>query len=284
MVNSIGGSSMVGMHRPNPQDFFKKVDSDSSGGISQAELKTLSDNLQKMTGKTLDASDEAFSSYDSNGDGSLSSDELKSVLDKSGFGPPSGGEGMAPATTSQDQATASYAANSGDDSLSALITNLQSLIDKLSSESDSTDSSSTDNVSTAQAHQRPDPKDFFKKVDTDGSGDISKSELKNLAEDMKNNTGTTIDTSDEAFNTYDTNGDGVLSQDELKGVMDKNRPTPPHGHGEGMRAQTASNEQTSSTAVNMQDQLSVLRDLLNKLTNIQSSNNDSADSLLSITT
>jgi Ca2+-binding EF-hand superfamily protein len=283
MVNSIGGSSMIGMHRPGPQDFFQKVDSDSSGGISQAELKTLSDNLQKMTGKTLDASDEAFSSYDSNGDGSLSSDELKSVLDQGGFGPPSGAEGMAPPPPSQDQATASYAANSGDDSLSALITNLQSLIDKLSSKSDSTDSSSTDNVSTAQA-QRPDPKDFFKKVDTDGSGDISKSELKNLAEDMKNNTGTTIDTSNEAFNTYDTNGDGVLSQDELKGVMDKNRPTPPHGHGEGMRTQTASNEQTSSTAVNMQDQLSVLRDLLNKLTNIQSSNNDSADSLLSITT
>ena len=283
MVNSIGGSSMVGMHRPNPQDFFKKVDSDSSGGISQAELKTLSDNLQKMTGKTLDASDEAFSSYDSNGDGSLSSDELKSVLDKSGFRPPSGAEGMAPPPPSQDQATASYAANSGDDSLSALITNLQSLIDKLSSKSDSTDSSSTDNVSTAKA-QRPDPKDFFKKVDTDGSGDISKSELKSLAEDIKNNTGTTIDTSDEDFNTYDTNGDGVLSKDELKDVMDKNRPTPPHGPGEGMRAQTASNEQTSSTAVNMQDQLSVLRDLLNKLTNIQSSNNDSADSLLSITT
>ncbi len=128
MVNSIGGSSMVGMHRPDPQDFFKKVDSDSSGGISQTELKTLSDNLQKMTGKTLDASDEAFSSYDSNGDGSLSSDELKSVLDKSGFGPPSGAEGMVPPPPSQDQATASYAANSGDDSLSALITSLQSLL------------------------------------------------------------------------------------------------------------------------------------------------------------
>jgi hypothetical protein len=34
----------------------------------------------------------------------------------------------------------------------------------------------------------------------------------------------------------------------------------------------------------MQYKISVLRDLLNKLTNIQSSNNDSADSLLSITT
>ncbi len=278
MVNSIGSSSMVGMHRPDPQDFFKKVDSDNSGGISQTELKSLSDNLQKMTGKTLDTSDEAFSSYDSNGDGSLSSDELKSVLDQGGFGPPSGAEGMAPPPPSQDQATASYAANSGDDSLSALITNLQSLLDKLSSESDSsdssTDSSSTNNVSTAQA-QRPDPKDFFKKVDIDGSGDISQSELKSLAGEMKSNTGTTIDTSDEAFNTYDTNSDGVLSQDELKGVMDKHRPAPP---------QTASNDQTSSTAVSTQDQISVLRDLLNSLSKISNSSNDRSDSLLSITT
>jgi Ca2+-binding EF-hand superfamily protein len=282
MVNSIGGSSMVGMHRPDPQDFFKKVDSDSSGGISQAELKTLSDNLQKINGKTLDASDEEFSTYDSDGDGALSSDELKSLLEKSGFGPPAGGQGMAPPPP-QEQATASYTENTGDDTVSALIKSLQSLIEELSSKNEGVDSSSTDGVGAAKA-QRPDPKKFFDKVDSDGSGDISQSELASLAGEMKNRTGISIDTSAEAFSAYDVNGDGVLSQDELKGVMDKNRPEPPHGPGEGKRAQTTSNGETSSTVVNLQDQISVLRDLLEKLTSMQSSNNETADSLLSITT
>jgi Ca2+-binding EF-hand superfamily protein len=283
MVNSISGSSMAGMYRPDPQDFFKKVDSDGSGGISQAELKTLAENLQKINGKALDVGDEAFSTYDSDGDGALSSDELKSLLEKSGFGPPAGGEGMAPPPPPQEQATASYTENTGDDTVSALIKGLQSLIDQLSSESDSEDSNLINGGSAAKA-QRPDPKEFFDKVDGDGSGDISQSELASLAGEMKNRTGISIDTSSEAFSAYDVSGDGVLSQDELKGFMDKNRPEPPHGQGEGMRAQTTSNGQTSATAVTLQDQISVLRDLLEKLTSMQSSNNETADSLLSITT
>jgi len=283
MVNGISGSSMVGMYRPDPQDFFKKVDSDGSGGISQAELKTLADNLQKINGKTLDVSDEEFSTYDSDGDGALSSDELKSLLEKSGFGPPAGGQGMAPPPPPQEQATASYTENTGDDTVSALIKSLQSLIEELSSKDEGVDSSSTDGVGAAKA-QRPDPKEFFDKVDSDGSGDISQSELASLAGEMKNRTGISIDTNAEAFSAYDVDGDGVLSQDELKGVMDKNRPEPPHGPGEGKRAQMTSDGQTSSTVVTLQDQISVLRDLLEKLTSMQSSNNDSADSLLSITT
>jgi Ca2+-binding EF-hand superfamily protein len=286
MVNSIGGSGMAGMCRPDPKEFFSKVDSDGSGGISQAELKTLSENLEKISGKPLDASDEAFSIYDSDGDGSLSADELKSVLDNSGFGPPSAGEGMAPPPPPQDQVSSSYGANSGNDTVAELVKTLQSLIDQLSSENTTT----TNGESTAGAN-RPDPNEFFNKVDMDGSGGISQSELKSLSDDMKSRTGSGIDTSDEVFAKYDVGGDGVLSQDELKKVMDDNRPKMAHGDGGPPPPPPGRMEQSSSTASSssgsLEDQIAILRNLIDKLSNIGSSNSDNSDggsSILSVTT
>ncbi len=64
------------------------------------------------------------------------------------------------------------------------------------------------------ALKRPDPAEMFKKVDSDGNGGISQSELDAMAGEMEAKTGKTLDMS-EAVTTYDLDGDGLLSQDEM---------------------------------------------------------------------
>lgn len=283
MVNSIGSSGMQGI----PQDFFKKVDSDGSGGVSQAELKTLAEDIQKNSGKTISVDDKSFAGYDTDGNGTLSAEELKGVLDSSGFGPNHGvQDGMAPPPPPQ-QAANSYdanASNSEQDTLASLIDNLKTLLEKLSSGSGNTDSN-TSETSSLQQNQRPDPQDFFKKVDTDGSGGISKDELKVLADNMQKMTGQTLDASEEAFASYDSNGDGSLSADELKAAMEKNGFAPPGPPLGGMRTESASGGQAAqTTAVSGKDQITELRDLLNTLSKYSESDNSTSDSLLSVTT
>lgn len=65
-------------HRSQMQaKMFAKVDTDGSGGVNQAELKTMLSDISQKTGVSI-AGDtaEAFSTMDSNADGSLSSEEL----------------------------------------------------------------------------------------------------------------------------------------------------------------------------------------------------------------
>jgi Ca2+-binding EF-hand superfamily protein len=70
------------------------------------------------------------------------------------------------------------------------------------------------------------PEEVFSEADTDGSGTLSQTELEALAEQISQDTGTTIDTTD-AISTYDTDSDGELSSTELKSFMDANRPEQP---------------------------------------------------------
>jgi EF-hand domain pair len=81
--------------------------------------------------------------------------------------------------------------------------------------------------------QRPDPAEFFKKADTDGSGGISKTEL---AEMLKNApkpdgaSGTEAPNVDDIFAEVDTDGNGEISEAENKAHMEemaKNGPKKP---------------------------------------------------------
>jgi Ca2+-binding EF-hand superfamily protein len=60
--------------------------------------------------------------------------------------------------------------------------------------------------------------EMFNKVDTDGSGGISESELETLAQKISKDTGQTIDIKN-AISTYDTDGNGELSSDEMSAFM-----------------------------------------------------------------
>ena len=80
-------------------------------------------------------------------------------------------------------------------------------------------SSSYANYLQPQAmRSRPDPADMFKKLDADGSGGISESELETLAQKISKDTGQTID-SKKAISTYDTDGNGELNSEEMSAFM-----------------------------------------------------------------
>lgn len=63
--------------------------------------------------------------------------------------------------------------------------------------------------------------DLFKKVDSDASGDVSRSELQTLSEMIAEST---LDASEESFAQYDSDGNGTLSEDELNAVLDSGKP------------------------------------------------------------
>ena len=81
-ISGVSGSSdpwgPMQAHRSQMQaKMFAKVDTDGSGGVDQAELKTMLSDISQKTGVSLDGDTaETFSTMDSNADGSLSSEEL----------------------------------------------------------------------------------------------------------------------------------------------------------------------------------------------------------------
>lgn len=64
---------------PGPEEMFKKVDQDGDGEINQNELQSLLSQLEKDTGKKLDAA-QLLSQYDSDQDGSLNFDDFDSLM------------------------------------------------------------------------------------------------------------------------------------------------------------------------------------------------------------
>ena len=103
-------------------------------------------------------------------------------------------------------------------------------------------------MQTQTARSRPDPAEMFNKVDSDGSGGISQSELGTFAQNISSKTGNSIDTAD-AVSTYDADGDGELSGEELKSFMDASgvRPPPPPPGGAGMMGAVDSADASSTT-------------------------------------
>jgi len=102
------------------------------------------------------------------------------------------------------------------------------------------------------ARSRPDPAGMFNKVDGDGSGGISQSELETFAQNISNKTGNSIDTAD-AVSTYDTDGNGELNEDELKFFMEASGvkpppPPPPPSGGAGMMGGVDSDDESSTAS------------------------------------
>ena len=250
-IGSVGMSSMNNMQRPDPLGVFKKTDSDGSGGVSQAELKKLADVIKEKTGKTLDVSNDAFKTYDSNNDGSLSGDELKSVLDNSGFGPPQGMQGMGPPPPPPQQASNSYNANSsnsGQDSVSELVSNLQTLLGQLTG---------TAGQNGPHGMQGPPP----------GGGQQGAP-----PPPPPNDSGSTSSEStstSQVFDAMDTNKDGTVSTVELLAALT----------GDSSGGESSS----TSTSALLQDQIKELNNLLKTLSKYVDSRSTASGSLVSIT-
>ncbi|WP_136808978.1 EF-hand domain-containing protein [Desulfosediminicola flagellatus] len=118
-------------HPPPPdKDVFKLSDTDSDGQVSATELETLTNEIEELTGNTIQA-DEALSEFDADQNGSLSGEELLDLLTGNGFSPPlqmlngENGETGSQPPPPPDQVLASYAVNSGDDLILLLIDRLQ---------------------------------------------------------------------------------------------------------------------------------------------------------------
>src|ERR1700686_967984 len=75
--------------------------------------------------------------------------------------------------------------------------------------------SSTGSTASAPASRSDALKDLFSQLDTNGDGQISKSEFENAL----GAGGTNIAQADAVFNKLDTNGDGSVSLNELKSAL-----------------------------------------------------------------
>jgi Ca2+-binding EF-hand superfamily protein len=273
--------------RQGPQDLFKKVDSDGSGGVSQAELKTLTEDISSKTDKTLNVDETSFASSDTDGNGDLSEEELMSLMNSNGFGPPAGMEGGGAMATppSKDRAAAAYAANSGGDTLSSLIAGLQNLLAQLQSESGDQGTSS-DTASVGNAGSPHGLQDFFKKVDSDGSGEVSTDELATMAEDLQKMTGQSLTVDSDTFGAADSDGDGSLNADELQSFMDKSGFAPPLPPPGGMAMAISSDDsetKSSATQGSSQKQIDLLQIMLEQLTKLSKEESKSSTSLLDVT-
>lgn len=302
MVNSISSSgsyalqqallAMQQQQRTGPQDLFQMVDADASGGVSQSELTTLAQNIGSATGQTLNVDNAAFTGYDADANGTLSGKEFMDALQSSGLFSATGTDGTGTSSTTKDQAAAAYSATSGGDALSSLIAGLQNLLQQLQSGSgdQSTSGTSTSTASVGHHHGGHHGGDFFKKVDTDGSGGVSMDELSAMATDIQDKTGQTISVTNDTFAAADSGGDGSLNADELKSFMEQSGfvpPAPPGGMAMGTSSdttQTASASSTDSTSSSSttasQKQIDLLKIMLEQLTTLSTDANGSTPTSL----
>lgn len=141
--NSFSSMSMTGVRsiqKPPPpppeKDVFKAADSDGNGTVSATELEPLLEDISEVNGELISVED-AINNYDSDKDGALSGEELLGLMTDSGFllpEPPEsegGQRGKFPSVqNSSEVAAASYAQNSGHDSIAHLLELLQSSRDE----------------------------------------------------------------------------------------------------------------------------------------------------------
>lgn len=235
-IGSIGGSTNYGMtmmRRPDPQEMFKKVDADGSGGISQAELQAVTDGIAEKSGQTLDAA-QLLTQHDSNGDGSLDREEMNSLMEsirprherEAMLNGEASSEGQS-SDTVDAKTLASYLSNAGQELVNSLISMLQ----QMQSSATGSDDGSATQVAAENGRQGappppPSPAEMFKKVDSDGSGAISQDELQSVLDRISEKSGTMQDAK-ELLAANDADGNGTLDKPEMDNLMKSLGPPPP---------------------------------------------------------
>ncbi len=104
--------------------------------------------------------------------------------------------------------------------------------------------SSSTNLQQLAAWQSSASQRLFSKLDTNGDGQIDKSELTAFASQLQSRTGRSLNV-DQTLATYDTNGDGTLAPDELTNMMQTrmaaHHASGHHHHGGGLFAKIDTN-------------------------------------------
>ena len=211
-------SSMIAMRGNRPPggmdkaQMFAKVDSDSSGGVDEAELQTMLDDISQKTGTRFDASaGELLSKMDSDGDGSLSQTELDEGM-RSLLPPPS--------TMDFAQSRGADGADAGDD-----------LFGKIDTDGDGKVSSDELQALFDKMGVKQDADERFSQLDTDGDGSLSQAEFEAgrpqggmpppppQAADATDTSET--DALQALLAALDTDGDQQISNDEAQSFLDK---------------------------------------------------------------
>lgn len=124
---------------------------------------------------------------------------------------------------------------------------------------------------TSSMPQRPDPAEFFKKADTDGSGGISKTELAEMLKNAPKPPGgdnSSAPNVDEIFSQVDTDGDGEISEAENKAHMEemaKNGPAKPESMAGSSQAFDQFVEALKTSNLSNDDLSSLLKDWVAQL-------------------
>lgn len=166
-ISGVSGSSnpwaaLKNQHSQMQAKMFAKVDTDSSGGVDQAELQTMLSDISQKTGVSIDSnSADTFTKMDSNADGTLSSDELGQGMQSM----------MPPPPSTMDFAQSRSAGGSGgsqDDLFVKVDTNSDGALDQTELKT------LTDKI---KADTGEDTSEMFAKLDTDSDGKLTQSEF-----------------------------------------------------------------------------------------------------------
>ncbi len=176
---------------PSPERLLSKIDADGSGGVDSTELQGLLDKVAKKTGTSSTSSDSSAADLLTQYDANGDGNLNADELGKTM-------ESIMPARSTMDFAQSRNSTNS------------------------------TDSASAAIGEAGD---DLFGKVDSDGNGAVSKTELQALLEAMSGGTASqTGVSSDDAFAALDSDGDGSLTQAEF----DAGRPSGGEAQAGGM--------------------------------------------------
>ena len=156
-----------------------------------------------------------FAKVDTDSTGSVNADELQTMLDKV-----SEHTGVSFQKSARELLTAMDANSDGSLSSDELAQGMQSIMPP---------PPSTMDFAQSRNGSQEGSDDLFSKVDTDGNGSVSKSEMSDFVSKMGKNSDTS--SSDDQFSKLDSDGDGSLSQAEFEAGRPQGAPGQTQGTG-----------------------------------------------------
>lgn len=203
MVSTINGAASDNIQLMMSQMFQKMQSADTDGisGLSKSELSSIDSSNDAGGTAFLKSLTNQFDKLDSDGDGQLSKSEIASAKPPEG-GPNQGGD----------------AKSKIEDLLEKL---LQEALQAMASSTSGTASTSSDSATTESASSTTSAiKPFdLSTADTDGTEGVSLSELKSVDTSNDTKKANFINDLVKNFDSIDSNGDGQLSKSEVKAAM-----------------------------------------------------------------